>query len=127
MRVIYDWRLARVVNDDNEILDELYWSRISTKSLVNRLSDLLSGRLTREARCLKHRFPDGVNDGLGVLSSNDWPELSDEETKQFIEASTRLAKRGVAESSGDIDRRMDMLVSANNELRSSWNMYLINI
>ena len=31
MRVIYDWRLARVVNDDNEILDELYWSRISTK------------------------------------------------------------------------------------------------
>ena len=121
MRVIYDWRLARVVNDDNEILDELYWNRISTKSLVNRLSDLQSGRLTPEARSLKDRFPDAVNDPLGVLSSNDWPELSDEETKQFIEASTRLAKRGVAESSGDIDRRMDMLVSANNELRSSWN------
>ena len=111
MRVIYDWRLARVVNEDNEILDELYWSRISTKSLVNRLSDLQSGRLTPEARSLKDRFPDAVNDPLGVLSSNDWPELSDEETKQFIEASTRLAKRGVAESSGDIDRRMDMLLS----------------
>ena len=76
MRVIYDWRLARVVNDDNEILDELYWSRISTKSLVNRLSDLQSGRLTPEARSLKDRFPDAVNDPLGVLSSKDWPELS---------------------------------------------------
>ena len=64
----------------------------STKSLVNRLSDLQSGRLTPEARSLKDRFPDAVNDPLGVLSSNDWPELSDEETKQFIEASTRLAK-----------------------------------
>ena len=120
VRVIYDWRLARVVDADNQIIDELYWNRISTKNLVDRLSDLQSGRLTPEARSLKERFPESVIDSLGALSDSEWPELSDEEIQKFIEASTRLAKRGVAESSGDIDRRMDMLVSANNELRSSW-------
>jgi len=53
VRVIYDWRLARVVDEDNQIIDELYWNRISTKNLVDRLSDLQSGRLTTEARSLK--------------------------------------------------------------------------
>ena len=120
MRVIYDWRLARVVDEEDQIIDELFWNRISTKNLVDRLSDLQSGRITPEARTLMERFPDAEKDSLGALSYSEWPELSDEETKKFIEASTRLAKRGVAESSGDIDRRMDMLVSANNEIRSSW-------
>ena len=120
VRVIYDWRLARVVDKEDQIIDELFWNRISTKNLVDRLSDLQSGRITPEARTLMERFPDAEKDSLGALSYSEWPELSDEETKKFIEASTRLAKRGVAESSGDIDRRMDMLVSANNEIRSSW-------
>ncbi len=120
VRIIYDWRLARVIDDDNEVIDELYWNRISTKNLVNRLSDLQSGRLTNEARSLKERFPDATLDSLGVFSYSEWPELTIEEEKKFSEASTRLAKRGVADSSGDIDRRLDMLVSANNELRSSW-------
>ena len=120
MRVIYDWRLARVIDADNQIIDELYWNRISTKNLVNRLSDLQSGRLTPEARTLKERFPESEIDYLGALSDSEWPDFSDDEIEKFIQASTRLAKRGVAESSGDIDRRMDMLVSANNELRASW-------
>ena len=120
VRVIYDWRLARVVDEEDQIIDELFWNRISTKNLVDRLSDLQSGRITPEARTLMERFPDAEKDSLGALSYSEWPELSDEETKKFVEASTRLAKRGVAESSGDIDRRMDMLVSANNEIRSSW-------
>ena len=120
MRVIYDWRLARVIDADNQIIDELYWNRISTKNLVNRLSDLQSGRLTPEAHTLKERFPESEIDYLGALSDLEWPDFSDDEKEKFIQASTRLAKRGVAESSGDIDRRMDMLVSANNELRASW-------
>ena len=120
MRIIYDWRLARVIDDEDQIIDELYWNRVSTKNLVDRLSDLQSGRITPEARTLMERFPDAEKDPLGVISYSEWPELSEEEIKKFIQASTRLAKRGVAESSGDIDRRMDMLVSANNEIRSSW-------
>ena len=120
VRIIYDWRLARVIDNNNLILDELYWNRVSTKALVNRLSDLQSGRMSSEAYSLKERFPDAKVDALGVLSYLDWPELSDDEVSKFTEASTRLAKRGVADSSGDIDRRLDMLVSANNELRASW-------
>ena len=120
VRIIYDWRLARVIDDKEEIIDELYWNRISTKSLVNRLSDLQSGRMTSEARSLKERFPDAIHDSLGVLSCSDWPELSEEEVLKFTVASTRLAKRGVADSSGDIDRRLDMMVGATNELRASW-------
>ena len=120
VRVIYDWRLARVIDDENQIIDELYWNRISIKNLVDRLSDLQSGRITPEARTLMERFPNAEKDPLGVISYSEWPGLSGEEIKKFIEASTRLAKRGVAESSGDIDRRIDMLVSANNEIRSSW-------
>ena len=120
VRIIYDWRLARVIDDNEVIIDELYWNRVSTKSLVNRLSDLQSGRMTSEARSLKERFPDAIPDSLGVLSCSDWPELSEEEVLKFTEASTRLAKRGVADSSGDIDRRLDMMVGANNELRASW-------
>ena len=98
MRIIYDWKLARVIDDDGEIIDELYWNRISTKALVNRLSDLQSGRMTSEARSLKERFPDAIPDSLGVLSFSEWPELSEEEVQKFTEASTRLAKRGVADS-----------------------------
>lgn len=120
VRIIYDWKLARVIDDDNEVIDELYWNRISTKALVNRLYDLQSGRMSSEARSLKERFPDATVDALGVLSYSGWPELSEEEVRKFTAASTRLAKRGVADSSGDIDRRLDMLVSANNELRASW-------
>ena len=120
VRIIYDWRLARVIDDNNLIIDELHWNRVSTKALVNRLSDLQSGRMSPEAHSLKDRFPDAVADALGALSNSDWPELSEEDVRKFTEASTRLAKRGVADSSGDIDRRLDMLVSANNELRSSW-------
>ena len=56
VRIIYDWRLARVIDDNEVIIDELYWNRVSTKSLVNRLSDLQSGRMTSEARSLKERF-----------------------------------------------------------------------
>ncbi|HII41856.1 TPA: hypothetical protein HA324_01650, partial [Candidatus Thalassarchaeaceae archaeon] len=100
VRIIYDWRLARVIDDNEVIIDELYWNRVSTKSLVNRLSDLQSGRMTSEARSLKERFPDAIPDSLGVLSCSDWPELSEEEVLKFTEASTRLAKRGVADSSG---------------------------
>ena len=92
MRVIYDWRLARVIDADNQINDELYWNRISTKNLVNRLSDLQSGRLTPEARTLKERFPESEIDYLGALSDLEWPDFSNDEIEKFIQASTRLAK-----------------------------------
>ena len=69
VRVIYDWRLARVVDDEDQIIDELYWNRVSIKNLVDRLSDLQSGRISPEARILMKRFPDAEKDSLGVRVS----------------------------------------------------------
>ena len=54
------------------------------------------------------------------MSDPDWPELDEDEQKLLSEASTRLAKRGVADAAGDFDRRLDMLSSATTELRASW-------
>ena len=120
MRIIYDWRLARVIDEDGITLDELVWERQSTGALVDRLANLQSGRMSHEASVLANRFGDAEVDSFGALSTDDWPEENAEEVELFTEASRRLAKRGVADSSADIDRRLDMLVSSANELRSAW-------
>ena len=65
MRIHYDWRLARVVDSDGEVFDELGWSpKRSVRALADRLSDLQSGRLSPEARALSKRFPDAEADGM---------------------------------------------------------------
>ena len=120
MRIIYDWRLARVVDAEGITLDELVWERQSTGALVDRLANLQSGRMSHEASVLANRFGDAEVDSFGALSIDDWPEESAEEVELFTEASRRLAKRGVADSSADVDRRLDMMVSSANELRSAW-------
>ena len=120
MRIIYDWRLARVVDAEGITLDELVWERQSTGALVDRLANLQSGRMSHEASVLANRFGDAEVDSFGALSTDDWPEENAEEVELFTEASRRLAKRGVADSSADVDRRLDMMVSSANELRSAW-------
>ena len=77
MEIRYDWKLSRVVDGDENVLDQLEWaSSHSVNSLVDRLSDLQSGRLTPEARILRDRFPDAVPNPLGAISDVKWPELS---------------------------------------------------
>ena len=121
MKLHYDWRLARVVDDEGVIHDELFWSSKRSAGVVaDRLWDLQRGRLSPEARTLSDRFPEAVIDALGAVSDNDWPELDDEESKLFETATPILAKRGVADAAGDTARRLDMLVSSAAELRASW-------
>ena len=121
MRIHYDWRLARVIDSDDQVIDELVWaSKRSTRALADRLSDLQSGRMSPEARALSKRFPDAEVDGMAAMSDPDWPELEDEEQEMLSEAAARLAKRGVADAAADLDRRLDMLSSAAIELRASW-------
>jgi len=121
VRIHYDWRLARVIDSDSEVVDELDWSpRRSARALADRLSDLQSGRMSPEARTLSKRFPDAEVDAMAAMSDPDWPELEDEEQEMLSEAAARLAKRGVADAAGDLDRRLDMLSSAAIELRASW-------
>ena len=121
MRIHYDWRLARVIDSDSEVVDELGWSpRRSARALADRLSDLQTGRMSPEARTLSKRFPDAEVDAMAAMSDPDWPKLEDEEQEMLSEAAARLAKRGVADAAGDLDRRLDMLSSAAIELRASW-------
>ena len=121
MKLHYDWRLARVVDDEGVIHDELAWSsKRSSGAVADRLWDLQRGRLSPEARTLSDRFPEAVIDALGAISDDDWPELDGEESKLFETATPILAKRGVANAAGDTDRRWDRLVSSAAELRASW-------
>jgi len=121
VRIHYDWRLARVIDSEAAVVDEIAWSsKRSLGALADRLHDLQSGRMSPEARALSERFPEAVADAMGAMSDPDWPELDEDEQKLLSEASTRLAKRGVADAAGDFDRRLDMLSSATTELRASW-------
>jgi len=121
VRIHFDWRLARVVDEDTNIVDEITWSpKRSVGALTDRLEELQSGALSPEARTLADRFPDAQPDSLAALSDPDWPDLDDEETVMLSEASARLAKRGVASAAADPDRRLDMLSGATSELRAAW-------
>ena len=113
--------MARVIDDDDVVIDEVIWtSKRSAGIVANRLFDLQRGRLSAEARVLTERFPDAVVDSMGAMSDLNWPSLEDDELKIFEAAAPILAKRGVANAAGDVDRRLDMLVSSAAELRSSW-------
>ena len=77
MRVIYDWRLSKVIDADLNVVDELLWtSSRSSKSVASRMEDLQKGRLSPEARILCSRFPDAVPDAVGHLTHADWPDLT---------------------------------------------------
>ena len=110
-----------MVDENANIVDEIVWSsKRSVGALADRLWELQSGGLSPEARTLVDRFPDAQSDGLAAVSDSDWPELDDEEHEILSKASARLAKRGVANSAADPDRRLDMLSGATSELRAAW-------
>ena len=110
-----------MVDENANIVDEIVWSsKRSVGALADRLWELQSGGLSPEARTLADRFPDAQSDGLAAVSDSDWPELDDEEHEILSKASARLAKRGVANSAADPDRRLDMLSGATSELRAAW-------
>tara|TARA_B100001750_G_scaffold35373_1_gene25146 strand:- start:169 stop:1173 length:1005 start_codon:yes stop_codon:yes gene_type:complete len=121
VRIHFDWRLARVIDSDGNVIDELVWSgKRSVGALADRLAELQSGRLSPEARVLSERFSEAETDHLGAMSDPDWPEADGDEQTLLAEATDRLARRGVADAAGDLDRRLDMLSSAASELRASW-------
>ncbi len=110
-----------MVDDDTNIVDEILWSsKRSVGALTNRLEKLQSGALSPEARTLADRFPDALPDSMAALSDPQWPDLDDDENTILSAASARLAKRGVANSATDPDRRLDMLSGATSELRTAW-------
>jgi len=122
VRISFDWRLARILDNEGNVLDELYWDGNSKPlSLAKRLHKIQEGRNPPEVKTLMERFPDAIVDPLGSISDSQWPPLNKEEELLMHEATLELAKLGIAASAGDKDRRLDMLVSSANEALSSWN------
>ena len=108
------------MDNDGNIVDELEWDGPVTPTGVSkRLMIMQSGRILPEVSTLSERFPDAIVDEMGALSDPDWPVIVDSE-RVFERATMELAKASVADSSGNLDRRIDMLVSATQELRASW-------
>ena len=120
MQLVWDWRLARVYDDDGSVVDECIWDgNRSTSSLVNRLTLLMAGRMTTEARTLAERFPDASLASSTTVDS--WPELESQETLLLQDASLKLAERSVADAASNPDTRLEHLVRATEEIRGTHN------
>lgn len=119
----YDWRAAAVVDSSGSIIDVVKWDgpyRLS--EVVLRLELLKNEAITEEARQLSSQFP-GIPlfaSGSAELPEADYP-IPDSQAQQIAdEAALLFAEMGVAIAAGDPDRRLEHLVGAADELRSSW-------
>ena len=120
MQILFDWRLSRVVDDQGNIVDEILWDgKMSPSGVAKRLLKIQQGRRLPEVNTLSERFPEAKIAPMGAISEPNWPRW-DESEEVFQRATLLLAKMGVADSSKDVDRRLDMLVSATLEARSCW-------
>ncbi len=120
VQIVWDWRLARVYDTDGEVFDECIWDENrSIDSLVERLTLLMEGRMTSEARTLAERFPEAKE--TTTTSIDSWPELESEETLLLQNATIKLAERSVAEAASNPDTRLEHLIRATEEIRTSHN------
>ena len=120
MKLVWDWRFARVYDENDNVVDECIWGGNRTPdTLADRLASLMKGRMTSEAHPLAERFPDSTP--TPPMNVNSWPEVEASETKLLQEASIKLAERGVSESASDPDSRLEHLVQATEEMRSAHN------
>ena len=119
MKILFDWRLSRVVDDQGNIVDEIVWDGATSPSgVAERLLKMQRGRILPEVKILSERFPEAEIDSMAALSEPNWPREDSEDL--FQRATLLLAKMGVADSSKDMDRRLDLLVSGTLEARSYW-------
>ena len=110
-----------MIDENDHILDELIWDGHRSPSNLSRRLELIKNNIQfDEISTLKTRFPDSLIDPIGHLSDANWPKVSIDEEKLLNEASIILARKGVADSAGDMDRRLEMLTSSLIELRSTW-------
>lgn len=120
MQLVWDWRLARVYDEDARVVDECIWGGVRTISaVVERLTLLMNERMTPEAHTLAERFPDAK--GVTPTSIDSWPDFDEQETILLQDASLKLAEQGVADAAADSDYRIEHLVRALDEARTSHN------
>jgi nucleolar protein 56 len=119
----YDWQAAAVVNSDGSILDQDNWDGFYDHRLVvERLECIAQGGLTPEARLLLERFPEAkpLIHGDADLPEAEYPLPSDEALKAADKAAIALANLGVAQAAGDPDKRLEHLLRASDEMRSTY-------
>jgi nucleolar protein 56 len=120
VKLVWDWRFARVYDDNEHVVDESIWGGKQTPdTLADRLIQLMQGRMTVEARTLADRFPESVTHLPTSIQS--WPDLSSSQSNLLQEASLVVAERGVADAASDPDSRLEHLVQATEEMRNAHN------
>lgn len=119
----YDWQAAAVVNSEGSLLDQDNWDGFYDQRLVvDRLECIAQGGLTPEARLLLERFPDAkpLVHGEPELPEADYPLPSEEAQQAADRAALALANLGVAQAAGDPDKRLEHLLRASDEMRSTY-------
>ena len=119
----YDWRAAAIADDEGTILDDEQWDGfLDQRSVVARLECIAAGGLTPEARTLLERFPDALPrvHGESDLPQADWPLPSQKAQQAVDQAAIAMATLGVAQAAGDPDRRLEHLMRASDEMRSTF-------
>ena len=126
VELIWDWRLARVYDENMRILDESEWSGVrTTAAVVKRLRLLVDGRMTKEAQALFERFPDSqIKSPIDVPS---WPTMTSEEEILLQDASIVFAEQNVADAASNPDFRLDHLIRATEEARTTHNALESNL
>ena len=120
VELVWDWRLARIYDGENQIVDECIWGDERSISMtVVRLKKIQSGRMTDEARTLFDRFPEAEK--IPVTSVEDWPPLNSEETQLLHNSSLILAEQDIIHAASEPDYRLDHLVRVMDESRSVAN------
>ena len=123
MKLWQDWQAAAVIDDNFEILEvEICKRSLNKEQVAKRLVMLSSGVLLEEARHLQQRYPEAelVDTGDEFLDTVELPYPDEERMKTLDEAALLLSKQNVDDSASDPDRRLEHLIRAADELRSSW-------
>ena len=118
----YDWRAAAVADSDGNILDIEIWDGWKDlDALCSRIDIISNDATTPEAERLLERFPDSRLriHGSADLPQADWPLPNHEAIEYLDKAAILLSKRGVEAAAGDPNRRLEHLIHASDELRSS--------
>ena len=123
MKLWQDWQAAAIVDDNFELLEvEIYKGSLNKEVVAKRLRLLSSGVLLQEAKHLLQRYPEAelVKPEDNIHEHVNLPFPDEERMKILDEAALLLSKQNVDDSASDPDRRLEHLIRAADEIRSSW-------
>ena len=121
-----DWQASAIIDASGNLLDTHVLERkLSIELIMIQLDVVTNGGLTEESHYLLKKYPEAVliDSGNKLLDDVELPYPDEERMKLLDEAALKLASEGVAYSAGDLDRRLEHLVCALDEVRESWVMF----